>query len=148
MSRLMACLAAAIALAGCGETDANPESLDRAFARTWTGDYTMTCTGVGTVRYPGVTTTLTVSGSEMDAWLACSDGSGSSVVATGTGRTATWTGSFSCPPSVMGACSSWVFSRTSVTYVLGATGDLTATGVGSLTGCGFSTGCTTSFYGQ
>jgi hypothetical protein len=48
----------------------------------------------------------------------------------------------------MGACSSWVFTRTSVTYALDADGNLTATGVGSLAGCGFSTDCTTSFTGR
>lgn len=148
MDRLVACLAVALAFTGCGSTDTPLAPLDPSFAKTWSGDYSMTCTGVGTVAYPGVTATFAVVGNDLTAWLACSDGSGRSVVATGSGKSATWTGAFSCPPSVMGACSSWVFSRSLVTYMLNDDGTLTASGVGSLAGCGYNTDCTTSFTGR
>ena len=121
--------------------------LDPGFARTWTGPLSMNCAGVGTTVYPGGTLPITVSGYELMTRLACPDGTRLDVIATGSGSTATWTGTFSCPPTAMGTCSSWVFTRTSVTFTLNGNGTLTAAGVGTLVGCGTSTSCTTSFPG-
>lgn len=148
MKRIVECLVVALTMMGCGGTSDTPTApLDPGFAKTWTGDFSMTCTGVGTSVYPGGSTTITVSGNSLTAVLSCSDGSGTSVTATGSGATATWNGSVSCPPTVQGTCSTWVFTRTSVTYTLNANGTLSGAGVGTLVGCGITTDCTTSFSG-
>jgi hypothetical protein len=154
MRRIAAGLIFALTMTACGgssDSTSDPVDssapLDAGFAKTWSGDFSMTCTGVGTSFYPGVTATLTVSGNYLTALLACTPSGSTTVTATGSGRTATWTGSFSCPPTVQGSCYNLIFTRTSVTYTLNANGTLTATGVGSLAGCGISTDCTTSFSG-
>jgi hypothetical protein len=152
MKRLVVVPVVAFMLAGCGGTE-TPASgdpgapLNPGFAKTWTGDLSMTCDGVGTSVFPGGTAPITVSGNSLMARISCEDGSGLNVTATGSGSTATWNGSFSCPPTAVGTCSTWVFTRTSVTYTLNANGTLTASGVGTLAGCGVTTSCTTLFSG-
>ena len=155
MRHVAAGLIVALAMTSCGgssdSTSAPVDSgapLDAGFAKTWSGDFSMTCAGLGTTVYPGVTATLAVSGNSLTALLACNPSGSTSVTATGSGKTATWTGTFSCPPTYQGTCYAWVFTRTSVTYTLNADGTLTATGVGSVSGCGVSTDCTTSFSGM
>ena len=108
----------------------------------------MTCDGVGTSVYPGGTAPITVSGNNLMARISCEDGTGLNVTATGSGSIATWTGTFSCPPTAKGTCSTWVFTRTSVTYTLNANNTLTASGVGTLMGCGVTANCTTLFSGM
>jgi hypothetical protein len=121
--------------------------LDPGFARTWTGPLSMNCAGVGTTTYPGGTLPISVLGYELMTRLACPDGTSLAVTATGSGTTATWSGTFSCPPTALGTCPSGVFTRTSVTFTLNANGTLTAAGVGTLVGCGTTASCTTSFPG-
>ena len=150
MKRIAAVVIAAFMMTSCGGSDTpSPDGgpLDTGFAKTWTGDLSMTCVGVGTSVYPGGTTTITVSDKSLMARLSCEDGSGLNVTATGSRKTAVWTGSFSCPPNPVGTCATWVFTRTSVTYTLNPNGTLTASGVGTLAGCGIVTDCTTLFNG-
>jgi len=149
MWRYAAGMFIALTMVSCGgsDTPAPNAPLDPGFAKTWTGTLSMTCEGVGTSVYPGGTAPITVSGNDLMTRIACTDGTSLNVTATGSGSTATWNGTFSCPPTAVGTCSTWVFTRTSVTYTLNANGTLTASGIGTLVGCGTTTNCTTNFSG-
>lgn len=145
---VMAAVVASI-MAGCGGSDPpDPGApLDPGFAKTWSGTLTRTCAGFGTDVYPGGSLPITVSGNSLYTRLACPGSTTLAVTATGSGSTATWTGTFSCPPAPAGTCPNAVFTRTSVTFVLNGNGTLSASGVGTMVGCGTTAGCTTSFEG-
>jgi len=149
MKRYPIGLVVALLMASCGGgSDGEPSApLDAGFAKTWSGPLSMACPGAGTTVYPAGTLPITVSGNDLMTRLACTDGTSLNVTARGSGSTATWTGTFRCPPAALGTCSTWVFTRTSVTFTLNSNGTLTASGVGTLVGCGTSIDCTTSFSG-
>ena len=149
MRRFAAILVAALTMTSCGGTDPAPAApLDTGFARTWTGVPTVACTGFAPVTYPPASVEITVSGSSLTSTLLCTVGGGISVTATGSGSTATWSGSSSCPPDVQEGCpSGLVFTHTSRTYTLNADGTLTVSGTGTLSCGGATTGCTTGFSG-
>jgi hypothetical protein len=147
MGRFAAVLFAGLTMTSCGGTDP-VVPLDTGFAKIWNGVPTLACTGAGTTVYPASTLEITVSGNSLTTRLSCVVGNGTSVTATGSGSTAIWTGSFSCPSDVQASCpSGWVFTHTSRTYTLNANGTLTVSGAGTLVGCGITTDCTTSFPG-
>lgn len=150
MGRFAAVLVAALTMTSCGGTEPPPPTgpLDTGFAKTWIGVPTVACTGFATVTYPSTPVEITVSGSSLTAILLCSVGSGISVTATGSGSTATWAGSLSCPPDVQEGCpSGLVFTHTSRTYTLNANGTLTVSGTGTLSCGAATTDCTTGFSG-
>jgi len=149
MKRYPTGLVVALLMASCGggSDGGGITPLDAGFAKTWSGPFSMTCPGAGNTVVPAGTLPITVSGNDLMTRLACTDGTILNVTATGSGSTATWTGTFSCPPTALGTCSTWVFTRTSVTFTLNSNGTLTASGVGKLVGCGTSVDCTTSFSG-
>ena len=149
MERFAAVLVAAWTMTGCGGTDPTPPApLDTGFAKIWNGVPTVACTGFATVTYPPTPVEITVSGNSLTSRLLCSVGSGISVTATGSGSTATWAGSLSCPSDVQAGCpSGLVFTHTSRTYTLNANGTLTVSGTGTLACSGATTDCTTGFSG-
>jgi len=156
MGRLVTVLVVALTLASCGGTDPPPlgGALDPGFAKIWNGVPTVACPGQTPVTYATYALEISVSGTSLSTRFTCSDPSGTSVTATGSmtatgsGKTATWTGSFSCPSNVVAGCpSGLVFTHTSRTYTLKADGTLTASGAGTLSCGGVTTDCTTSFQG-
>jgi hypothetical protein len=149
MGRYVLAAVVASMLAGCGGSDPpDPGApLDAGFAKTWSGSLSRTCAGLGTTVYPGGSLPITVSGYSLYTRLGCPDGTTLAVTATGSGSTATWTGTFSCPPAPAGTCPNAVFTRTSVTFTLNGNGTLSASGVGTMVGCGTTANCTTSFEG-
>jgi len=145
-----AVLVAALTMTGCGGTDPPPPPppLDAGFAKIWNGVPTVACIGFATVTYPATPVEITVSGNSLTARLLCAVGSGISVTATGSGSTATWAGSLSCPLDVQAGCpSGLVFTHTSRTYTLNANGTLTVSGTATMSCSGATTDCTTSFPG-
>lgn len=149
MVRFAAVLVAALTMTGCGGTDPAPAvPLDAGFAKIWNGVPTVACTGFATVTYPPASVEITVSGNSLTSRLLCNVGSGIGVTASGSGSTATWAGSASCPSDVQAGCpSGLVFTHTSRTYTLNANGTLTVTGTGTLACSGATTDCTTGFSG-
>jgi hypothetical protein len=156
MGRFVTVLIVALTQASCGGTDTPPPTLplDTGFAKIWNGVPTVTCPGQTPVTYATYAVDISVSGTSLSTKFTCSDPSGTSVTATGSmtatgsGKTATWTGSFSCPSNVVAGCpSGLVFTHTSRTYTLNADGTLTASGAGTLSCGGITTDCTTSFQG-
>jgi hypothetical protein len=150
MGRFAAVLVAALTMTSCGGTDPPPPTgpLDTGFAKIWNGVPTVACVGFATFTYPATPVEITVSGNSLTARLLCTVGSGISVTATGSGSTATWAGSLSCPLDVPEGCpSGLVFTHTSRTYTLNANGTLTVSGTATMSCSGGTTDCTTSFPG-
>jgi hypothetical protein len=148
MRRSSGVLVVTLVMASCGGSSETKSGgpLDPGFAKTWGGGMTMACTGLDPMVSTG-SMPITVSGSSLMVGVGCLDLSVISLAYTGSGATASWVGSASCPPTAYGTCPTWVYTRTSGTITLNANGTLTASGVGTLVGCGVSVDCTTSFNG-
>src|SRR5207237_87701 len=95
----------AIALAcACGGSSGGSPNLDPAFSGTWTGPATLVVSGQGSQSYTA-RIVIAVSGQTATVADVCLDGSGS-ITAQGSGETASWQGSLTCPPVAFSNCSS------------------------------------------
>lgn len=115
--------------AACGGSSA----LDPALNGTWTGPTTFTVTGNAPQTGTG---SLKVAVSGQNAVLSeiCLDGTGS-VTMPGSGNSASWTGSFDCPPVQFTNCAAVILTFKSATISLN-NATLTAQGSGTGAGCG------------
>jgi len=150
MRRSSGVLVVTLLLASCGGSTETIEPftagpLDPGFAKTWSGSGTMTCPGFTATE--SATMPITVSGDSLTASMACLGGSRVNLTATGSGTTASWSGSLSCPPAADSSCATWVYTRLSSTLTLNANGTLSAFSAGRLVGCGTNVDCTTTFNG-
>jgi hypothetical protein len=91
----------AIALA-CGGSS-NSQDLDPAFSGQWTGPATLTISGETPQSYTA-RLVIAVSGQNATFSDVCLDGSGSLTIQ-GSGRSATWSGNYACPPVQFTNCS-------------------------------------------
>ncbi len=144
-----AALLVALSLAACGGSDTPAAGLNPAFAGTWDGITAVTIPGVTPITYQGQLA-ISLSGNAAGVSRVCPDGSGS-LTMTGTGNTASWTGSLVCAPIAVtcsGTPGTLNITLTSATGSLSAdTTTLTAQGSGTATACGGSTTVTFSFVG-
>lgn len=133
-----------VLVCGCGSSEEAP--LNPNFAGTWTGNTYVTLQGLNP--YPPIPsqTMVTVNGNEATS-VPC--GSATDQVATGSGDTASWIGTASCPPvSLTGQfiCASVVFTFTQSTTTLN-NGTLSIVGTGTAAGCSLSYPLTEIFNG-
>jgi hypothetical protein len=90
---------------------------------------------------------IAVSGQTATVSAICPDGSGS-VSAQGSGNSAQWQGSFTCPPvALAGTCAAITLTHQTASLMLDSTGTLTATGSGLASGCGITSALTLTFDG-
>jgi hypothetical protein len=126
----------------------DPNALDQALRGTWVGPLTATVQGAPPLERQASLVVLP-SGNFANVRGLCADGFGE-VRATGTGRTATWTGVFSCSPTPVGGCTATV-TYTSLTVTLNADDTLSAQGQGNVgsagAGCVPSAPATVAFTG-
>ena len=122
-----------VALAGCGS-----DKLNTAFAGIWTGPATLTMgatmgayTATENVQLTATLpseTTLTIS-------PVCPGNTGS-LTATGSGDSASWTGTVTCPPFAVGPCASVTVTLNNGTGSLSSDGKtLTLRATGTASGC-------------
>jgi hypothetical protein len=138
-------MAVAVALAGCGGTQAPPGDLDPALGGTWSGNTLVAVTGY-TSTYPSQLVVET-SGRTATISRICPDGSGA-VVATGSGGAASWSGSLTCPPVAVSVCPAVTATLTSASGSLSADGTtLTALARGTASGCALTSAVALTFVG-
>jgi len=150
MNRLLAAVAAALVLAACGDDDgaaapAPATPLNPAFSGTWTGTTTISAPGFAPLYYSSLLV-IAVSGQTATVSAICPDGSGS-ISAQGSGDSAEWQGSFTCPPVALGTCPAITVTYQNASMTLNSNGTLTANGSGVASGCGFYSAVTLTFNG-
>ena len=136
-----------LALCACGSSNGS-SGLNAAFAKTWTGTTTTTVSGQTFTGTNGHLT-ITVSGNNATVNTVCPDASGS-VNATGSGNSASWSGTLACPPvQVTGCPSSLTLTYTTATLTLSSDNKtLNVQAGGTVSGCNFNnTPFTTTFAG-
>jgi hypothetical protein len=143
MRRLLVTVAALL-LSACGGSSSDGAQLDSALTGTWNGQTTVSFPGYAPFYYQSYLH-IAVSGQNAVVTAICPDGSGS-VTATGTGESASWHGSLSCPGVPLGSCPSVSATYTSATATL-SNGTMSAQAVGTATGCGMTSNVTVSFTG-
>ncbi len=125
----------AAALTACSSA----ATVNTAMAGTWFGTYTVTFAGQSPFSYTGQII-FSVAGDMLTATDVCPDNSGT-LVATGSGNTATWTGTLVCPAHDVGGCPTLAYTFTSATATLDSAGTTMMTqGSGTYTGCSGSSG--------
>lgn len=135
-------LACACGVAGPGGP--GPTGLDPALNGSWNGTATATIQGDPPYSYQA-RLVIAVSGNTASVADVCPNGDGS-FVTTGSGESATWTGSLLCSTVALTGCSTVAFTYTSGSVSLNG-GTLSAAGQGSGTGCGLTKPFTMSFSG-
>lgn len=135
MGRFAYCAIAFGFACGGGSSSGQDPDLDAAFTGTWTGPATLTLAGEMPQSYTA-RIVVAVSGRSLTAANVCLDGSGS-IAASGGGRSASWTGSLSCPPASFSNCASVTETFQSATIFLEGNA-LFAQGGGTMAGCGVS----------
>jgi hypothetical protein len=141
-------IAAALALAGCGSsttteplTDLNP-----AFGGTWNGNTLVSAQGLPSSSFPSQLV-IVASGRTATITKVCPGGTGT-VVASGSGNSAAWTGSLACPPVQVSACPAVTATLTSANGSLSADATtLTVQAAGTASGCSATSAVTLSFVG-
>jgi hypothetical protein len=133
LTRFVVCVS--VVLIGCGGTLADPPTADLGLARAWKGQMF-----VGTAPFDPFPTAydsdLHVSVSDYAVRVAgvCPDGTGT-IVATGSGPKAEWSGALQCAPARVGQCAADVLTMHHIVFTLN--GDtLEADGQGVASGCG------------
>ena len=136
-------LASLFLLAACSNSS---EPLNAAFAGTWTGtvSYAGSLTGIG---YQGRMVT-TVDGNSLLATDIClgSEKGGGTLILTGSENSASWSGSYQCPATVITGCFSFVVTYTRATATLSGT-TLAVIASGTSNACGTSGDITITFIG-
>jgi hypothetical protein len=150
MLRLLAAAAAALILAACGDdggaaAPAPATPLNPAFSGTWTGTTTVSSPGVAPFSYSS-SVVIAVSGQTATVSAICPDGSGS-ISAQGSGDSAAWQGSFTCPPIALDTCPAVTLTYQNASMTLNANGTLTASGSGIASGCAITLPVTLTFNG-
>jgi hypothetical protein len=151
MTRNPLIIVAAVALAACGGSSNSSSTgplpdLDPAFGGTWNGMVTVTVPGVAPSSAPGQLMVAT-SGKTATITQVCPDGSGT-VLATGSGDAAAWSGSLTCPPVAVSVCPAVTATLTSASATLGAgASTLTVLASGSASGCSYTSDVTLGFVG-
>ncbi len=151
MIRLLVAVAAALVLSACGSDDGGAAApapvtpLNPAFSGTWTGTTTVSFPGVTPFSYSSLVV-IAVSGQTATVSAICPDGSGS-ISAQGSGDSAQWRGSFTCPPLALDTCPAVTLTYQNASMTLNSNGTLTANGSGVATGCGISSPVTLTFNG-
>ena len=136
----------AIALAcGGGGGSSSSQDLDPAFSGSWTGPATLSISGETPQNYTA-RLVIAVSGQNATFSDVCLDGSGSLTIH-GSGRSATWTGNYACPPVAFTNCSAVTATFTSASVVLNGSA-LSAQGSGTASGCGQSKAFTITMTGS
>lgn len=137
----------ALAASACGGSAPAPAaSLNPALAGTWSGTTRLTL-GSSTFSESS-TVTVTVSGQQGTLYPVCFDGTGT-ITATGSGDTASWSGTMPCPAVALGGCSSVVLTFVSAgANYLSLNDWLGASASGSATGCGVTQAATLTFLGS
>jgi sarcosine oxidase gamma subunit len=137
-------LAAAL-MAACGGSSSSGSDLDPGFSGTWTGPATLTISGQTPQSY---TARLVIAAAGQTATFSdvCFDGSGS-ITIHGSGRSATWSGSYACPPVAFTNCSSVTETFQSASVVLNGKA-LSAQGSGTASGCGLTKDFTITMTGS
>jgi hypothetical protein len=136
----------AISLSACGGSSGSPgqAGLNTAFGGLWVGTFTLAgaITGSATGQLA-----VSVSGDSMDVGFLCPDGTGT-VTASGSGNSASWSGSLVCPPtSGASNCPAGVFTFSSMASTLSGT-TLNVLAQSNLSGCPSGNGAfTLSFSG-
>jgi hypothetical protein len=133
----------AIALA-CGGSS-NSQDLDPALNGQWTGPATLTISGETPQSYTA-RLVIAVSGQNATFSDVCLDGSGSLSIH-GSGSSASWQGSYACPPVAFTNCSAVTMTFTSASVVLNGSA-LSAQGSGTATGCSQSKAFTIAMTGS
>jgi hypothetical protein len=129
----------AVSLSACGSSSSGQAPLNSAFAGTWAGSFAFTGALTGSASGQ---LTITVSGNSMQVGFMCPDGTGT-VTASGSGNTASWSGSLVCPPtSGVSNCSAAVFTFTSVAPTL-SSNTLNVLAQGNMSGCPSGNGALT-----
>ncbi len=147
MKRLIVALAAGIALWSCGGSGGSGSGLNPAFTGAWNGTTTVTLQGFAPYSY-SAHVNIAVSGSTGNITQVCTDGSGS-ISFQGSGSSAQWTGTATCPPvAVPGICSAVTLTYQSGSLTLNTANTLTAQGTGMASGCGTSRPATLTFVGS
>ena len=123
----------AVSLSTCGGSSGSPgqAGLDTAFRGLWVGTFTfdgaLTGSAAGQLAF-------SVSGNSMQVGYLCPDSSGT-VTASGTGDSASWSGSLVCPPTAgASSCPAAVFTFTSMSTTLSAA-TVNVLAQSSLSGC-------------
>jgi len=119
-------------------------NLNTAMNGTWAGPSTLTITGQSPQSFTGEVQ-VAVSGQNATFSAICLDGTGS-VVAHGSGNSASWSGSYPCPAVQFTGCSSVVMTFQSASATLNGS-TMNSQGTGSAVGCGISTGFTIAING-
>lgn len=130
------CIAAALVTAAACGGSSDPTQLDSGFNGTWSGPATLTISGQSPLSGMGHLV-IAVAGQTATVSGVCPDNSGS-IIARGSGRSATWGGNLPCPPVVFTNCSSVTMTFQSATLTLNGTA-LSAQGSGTAIGCGITT---------
>jgi hypothetical protein len=119
-------------------------NLNTAMNGTWAGPATLTLSGESPQSFSGEVQ-VAVSGENATFSGFCLDGTGS-VVAHGSGNSASWSGSFACPAVAFTGCSSVVLTFQSASATLNGS-TMNAQGAGNAAGCTVSKGFTISIAG-
>ena len=130
-----------LGLAGCGS-----EKLNAAFSGLWTGPATLTMGSYTATETVQLTITLP---SETTLTIApVCPGNVGSITATGSGNSASWSGSQVCPAFAIGSCASVTVTLTSGTGSLSSDGKtLSAQESGTASGCSTNVNFSWSFSG-
>lgn len=120
-------------------------AVDSGMAGSWEGPVTVAFPGYAPFSYRG-RMTIETNGDRVVARGVC-PGGGGSITATGSGRSARWTGQEKCSPVPVEACSTVVLTYSSAAIELGADG-LTAKGDGLSVGCGIAATVEMTFAGR
>jgi hypothetical protein len=130
-------------LAACGSSSSSNPDLNPAVNGTWTGDNTITVPGYSPITI-GSEITVAASGTRFTASPVCygtlSMPPSGSITGTGSGNTASWTGTLACPAVSLLGCNAVVITYKSVSATL-STDQTTFTiqGSGTLVGCSINT---------
>lgn len=141
-------IAAALALAGCGGSSSTEPltDLNPALSGTWNGNTLVSVPSFPTSSYPSQLV-IAASGRTATITRVCPDGTGT-VVASGSGNTAAWSGSLACPPVTVSTCTTVIPTLTSANGSLSADATtLTVQAAGTVSGCFFTSNVTLVFVG-
>jgi hypothetical protein len=127
----------------CGSGTTVP--LNASIGGTWNGSGVASFGAGGSYTYDS-TVVITVSGDVATVRGVCSDGTGT-VAATGSGNSASVTGTLTCQGIPLSGCESVVFTYTQVAVTLTSNNTIQMGATGNANGCSESTTLTTAFTG-
>lgn len=129
---------------GCPDTPPPPPEVDSGFTGVWRGPVTITAPGQNPVVNNG-SISLVASGRNLTATAFCPDGSGA-LSMTGSGRSLTWSGSYSCSYA-SSACANTTLTYNTAAFTLNNASSMSLSATGVLAGCGQSFNVTVTMNG-